>query len=465
MNRLPNDPLAEGGIAGFQDRLRRAETSAEETCRAYLARIEALESRLGAFEHMAADSALELARRIDRDLGSGHDPGPLAGVPVVLKDLIEVSGMPTTAGSNVDVSDSIGPEGGFVKRLRKAGCVLLGKTKTVEFARGAAGISNVRGTPVNPWDLNTHRIPGGSSSGSAVAMAAGMCGFAVGTDTGGSVRGPASFCGVFGLKPSLGLWPTDGVFPNSPSFDTIGPMTRSAHDGAFVFAALTGTEMPEPASFEGLTFGRPENHFFDGLDEAVAEAVEAAIRAIEKAGAKIVPFDMPEVAERETILRAICARECIDGIGRERFLARRDDMDPVTVARTRVGLEVTDAEYREVRRLTKRLSGKVRDRMRGLDGLLTPTTTLLAPTVADITDLESGLELEARLGLNTHPVSFFGLCSTTSPIQHLTGAPLPIGLQMVCPGGEDAKLMSLARAFEDLVGPPPVPDPQADSVP
>ena len=378
------------------------------------------------------------------------------GVPVALKDLIAVDGMPTTAGSNVDVSDVIGAEGSFVKALCRAGCVILGKLKTVEFARGASGVNRVRGTPWNPWDSAVHRIPGGSSSGSAVAAAAGLCAFAVGTDTGGSVRGPAAFCGVFGLKTTIGTWPIDGVFPNSPTFDTIGPLTRSAADAALCFSALTGQPVPAPPPLDGLRFGKPRNHFFDNLDSDVERCMAAAIAAIEDAGAEIVPVEVPEVAEREEILRVICAAECVAAFGHERFVATQDAMDPLTVARTAPGLDVPAERYIRVLRRHHALSRIFRERMRDLDGWITPTTSMVAPTVAEVTDVEAGLALEARLGLNTHPVSFFGLCATTTPIQAL-GSTLPVGLQIICAGGEDAKALSLAGALEDLFGHPPRP--------
>ena len=190
MKELPADPFVPGGIAAFAERLRRGEITAEAAASAYVERIELLEPRLQAYEYIAADQALETARSLDRLLAAGTDLGPLMGVPVAIKDLYAVKGMPTTAGSNVDVSEFIGDEGSFVKRLKRAGCVILGKTKTVEFALGAG--NHHRGTPWNPWDGKTHRAPGGSSSGSAVAVAAGLCAFAIGSDTGGSVRIPAA---------------------------------------------------------------------------------------------------------------------------------------------------------------------------------------------------------------------------------------------------------------------------------
>ena len=456
MATLPPDPFEPGGMARFGARLRSGEITAEAATAAYLARIEILDCRLGAYEHVAAEAALAAARGIDRQLAGGEDHGPLMGVPVALKDLIATEGMPTTAGSNVDVADVIGTEGSFVKALRQAGCVILGKLKTVEFARGAAGVNRVRGTPWNPWDSGVHRIPGGSSSGSAVAMAAGLSAFTVGTDTGGSVRGPAAFCGVFGLKSTIGTWSIDGIFPNSPTFDTIGPLTRSAADAACVFSALTGRPVPPSPSLDGLRLGKPRNHFFDNLDGDVERCMATAIAALQGAGTEIAPIEVPEVAEREEILQVICATECVAAFGRDSFLANQDIMDPVTVARTAPGLDVPAERYIRVLGHHHELCRIFDERLRDLDGWITPTTSMVAPTVAEVTDVEAGLALEARLGLNTHPASFFGLCATTTPINALESS-LPVGLQIVCRGGEDAKALSIALALEDLFGLPPRP--------
>ncbi len=453
----PSDPLEPGGVAGFGRRLRAGEITAETAAAAYLARIDALEPRLGAFEFVASDKALETARALDDLLTTGTDLGPLMGVPVALKDLIAVTGMPTTAGSNLDVDDLVGAEGPFVKTLKAAGCVIIGKTKTVEFARGAAGINNVRGTPWNPWDAGTQRAPGGSSSGSAVAVAAGMCAFAIGSDTGGSVRTPAAFCGVFGQKTTKGLWPTGGMFPTAPTFDTIGTLTRTAVDAAVVFGALSGVPAPAPCSLRGLRLGRPSNHFFDDLEPEVETCVTAALVAIKEAGAKLVSVEVPEVADRLPILRNLVTPEFLAVFGRQRFLAEQDAMDPMTVARTLPALEVPVDDCIRMLWRHRELCRVFEDRMRGLDAWVTPTVSLLPPTVVDITNLEGGLRLEGRLGLNTHPVSFFGLCATTQPI-HMLGSALPVGLQIVCPGDADARALSIARAIEDLTGPPPVPD-------
>ena len=299
MTGPPLDPLEPGGIKEFGDRLRSGKITAEAAIATCLARIEALEPRLGAFEHVAAEHALAVARALDTLLAAGTDLGPLMGVPVAVKDIIAVDGMPTTAGSNLDVTDLVGPEGSFIKTIKRCGCVIVGKTKTPEFAMGGGrfGINTVRATPWNPWDAKTRRVPGGSSSGSAVAVAAGLCAFAIGSDTGASVRLPAAFCGVFGLKTTAGLWPLDGVFPLYPTLDTLGTLTKSAADGAIVFAAITQRSTPAPAPPRGLRLGKPANHFFDDLEPCVEKCTRAALAALEDSGVEIIEVEVPEAAE------------------------------------------------------------------------------------------------------------------------------------------------------------------------
>ena len=220
-------PIEPGGLIEFARQLRSGEVTAASATSEYVKQIERLDPHLGAFVHVDDGGAMETAGAVDQLLASGVDLGPLMGVPVAVKDIIAVSGMPTKAGSQVDVSDLIGSQGGFVNQLRRAGCVVLGKTATVEFALGAG--PHAAGTPWNPWNRDTHCLPGGSSSGSAVAAAAGLCAFALGTDTGGSVRIPAALCGVAGLKTTHGLWPLDGVLPAAPTFDTMGLFGGDCH--------------------------------------------------------------------------------------------------------------------------------------------------------------------------------------------------------------------------------------------
>ena len=455
MKKLPADPFVPGGIAAFAARLRRGEITAEAAVRAYVERIDVLEPRLQAFEHVAAEMALETARSLDRLLAAGTDLGPLMGVPVAIKDLYAVEGMPTTAGSNVDVTDIIGAEGSFVKKLKRAGCVILGKTKTVEFALGAG--NHHRGTPWNPWDGEIHRAPGGSSSGSAVAVAAGLCAFAIGSDTGGSVRIPAALCGTFGLKTTVGLWPLDGIFPMAPSFDTIGPLTASAADAALIFATIEGTPVADPAPPSGLRLGRPTRHFFDNLEPEVETCVTMALGALEKAGIEMVPMEFPEVEEVTETFPIVSPTELLSVLGRERFEAIRERMDRDVAARIVNSLEVTADRYIRLMWRQGELCRTTRQRMQGLDGIVGPTLPMVAVPRERFDDAEFEHAYHRAVPWNTRPGNVLGLCATTTPVQAF-GSTLPVGLQVLCEGFSEDRALAVAQTIEEIVGPPPRPD-------
>jgi len=458
MTLLPDDPLQVGGIVGFGRCLRRGETSAEAVTAAYLSRIEVLEPRLQAFEHIDADDALATARALDSLLGAGTDLGPLMGVPVAIKDIIAVAGMPTRTGSNLDVTDIIGPEGPFVRALRRAGCVILGKAMTEEFARGGpTGLNPIRGTPWNPWDTGTHRIPGGSSSGSGVAMAAGLCGFAIGSDTGGSVRLPAAFCGVFGVKPTWGMWPLDGVYPTCPSLDTLGLLTRSADDAAIVVSALSDIAVLGLDTVRGLRLGRPTHHFFDNLDAEVEACVSAALVALEKEGAVIVDVEFSEIEGADDFFRVVIGGEFLAGMGRERFLADREAMGFILAARGASGLDVMADAYVQQRHWQDTACRVVADKLRDLDAVVTPTIPILPAPASDFPDLERATRLAVPISKNTYFANMFRLCATTMPVHHF-GSTLPVGLQLNCAEGEDGKLLAIGRAVEQVIGAPAAPD-------
>ena len=454
MKTIPADPFEAGGISGFGARLRKGDTTIEAATSAYLARIEALDSRLGAYQHVTADQALATARALDGLLAAGVDLGPLMGVPVAIKDIIAVEGTPATAGSKVDVSDLIGSEGTFVKMLRKAGCVILGKAKTVEFALGAIGISEPHGTPWNPWDAQVHRIPGGSSSGSGVAVAAGLCGFAIGSDTGGSVRLPSSFCGTFGMRTNPRLFPMDGVLPLLPVMDTLGPLTRSAVDAALVIGALADLEIPPPAALGGVRLGKPMDHFYDDLDPHVTRCMDAALAALAKAGVDFVEQESPEAAERSKYFPVSMPVNAIGVIGRERFLEIRDQMDPIVALRCGAGLDVNGAEYIRLERYRAEMTRNVMARMASVDGWITPTIAKVAPRVADFDDLDDAMRLTVSITQDTQPGSLFDLCGTSTPINGF-GSDLPVGMQILYPPDDIAKALSIAMAVEQVVGIPP----------
>ena len=458
MQILPADPLANDGITGFARRFRRGEITAAAATEAYLARIAALDDVLGAYEYVARDTALAQAQAIDRLRASGTDLGPLMGVPVAIKDIIAVDGMPTTAGSDLDVTDLIGGEGSFVKRLRRLGCVILGKVKTVEFALGSSGTNYTRGTPRNPWDAKTFRVVSGSSSGSGVAMAAGLCGFTIGSDTGGSVRGPAAFCGVVGTKTTAGLWPVDGVFPLSRTFDTLGPLTRSAADAAVVLAALLDAPIPQPISPQRLRLGRPKSFFFDGADREVVACIDAALAELVRAGAQVIEFDLPEFAEHTQVFTTISRPELIAGFGRERFLASKMRMNPDVADRAAPGLTVSADAYVRALWRHREMCEIAKVAMRDLDAWVGPTKLRLPPPYSGaFQSLEADRALTEACAGPTRVATAFGLCAVSQPVQRY-GAPLPVGMQVICPGFAELKLLSVALAIEQIVGPPPVPD-------
>lgn len=449
--KLPADPVGPIGLAGYGAKLRDGSITAEAATHAYLERIALLDGRLQAFVHVAAEQALEQARAMDRLLASGTDLGPLMGVPVAVKDLFSIQGMPASrCGSRVDIADLVEPEGEFVRRLKRAGCVLLGKTRMTEFAFGLVNMTHP--TPWNPCDATTHRLPGGSSSGSAVAMAAGLCAFSIGSDTGGSVRQPAALCGVFGHKATAGFWPTDGVFALSTTLDSIGYFARSARDGALILSALSDRPVPAPRPTRGLRLGRPAGHYFDNLAPEVASATQRALERLENSGVEIVPIDVPEAAEVNSVFLPLVAVELIATVGVERFKRARDLLDPIVWNRAERMLEYPARDYVLCRRRQQALCGIASERMRGLDGWITPTTPDVPLPRAGLETLEQAAAWTARGTHTTRPGNMFGQCGVSIPIP---GTALPVGLQVMCRAGADEALLSISQGIEEVLGPPP----------
>jgi aspartyl-tRNA(Asn)/glutamyl-tRNA(Gln) amidotransferase subunit A len=443
---------AELDIAAFHGRLRGTGASAEALTASLLARIAALEPAVGAFEHVDHAGIRTTSHALDALLAAGTDLGPLMGTAVAVKDLLAVWGMPTTAGCNVDVSDIIGDEGPFIGTLRRAGCVVLGKVKTVEFAFGGSGLSTARGTPWNPQDLTTHRAPGGSSSGSAAAVAAGMASFAIGSDTGGSVRVPASFCGVVGWKTSKGLFPTSGVFPLSRDLDTLGFLCRSAADAAFVYGGMTGRPIPIPRPLRGLRVGLAGTFFTDRLEPAVATAFETACRDLAKSGVVFSDIALPGAHELDILFAGRNAADLIATFGEARFRTIRDRLGPAIAARMESGLTLPAHRYLAMQQLQNRLAADVVATIKDIDCWIAPTTPMTAPAVVDF-DLEDRLETD--VSRFTRQANYYRLCALSLPVPQ---DGLPVGLQIVCPLGRDDDLLRIGQSIETLLGRTPLPD-------
>jgi len=453
---LTHDPLNEGGLIEFAKRFRKGEVTSEQTTKAYLDRIDALNPTLQAFEYVANDQAITAAQAIDALFAAGADLGPLMGVPVAVKDLLTVDGMPTYAGTRLDIADLIGPEGPVIRSLRRAGCVILGKTKTVEFALGITGVSAPRGTPRNPWDAEIARLPGGSSSGSAVAVSAGLCAFALGSDTGGSVRVPAAMNGIFGLKVSYGRFSNEGCVPLAPHIDTIGLLTRSARDAALVFSVLTESPMPEAAKLERLTFGRPESYFFEDLDPEISERVEAAMGKLADTGSRVLPFSLPEAPDREQYFPVVLPVCLLSQLGTERFLKGRDLMDPVIARRVAAALDARAVDYLalETRRAASQKTAL--KRFDGFDAWISPTATVYPLPIDDLADEQTGMKFALGMTRNTQPANYLDLCAVSLPLS-MQGYTLPAGLQLMGRPGREEDLLAIALAVEQCLGQPSQP--------
>ena len=465
MSNLPNDPLLNISINSFAKKLRKGEINCEQIVTSYLNRIKALNDKLNAFIFVDEKKAIDNAVAIDKLLKSGVDLGPLMGLPVAIKDICSVNGMPTTNGSIVNSDDITGKEGNLVKRLKELGCVVIGKTHTVEFALGATGLNKHRGTPWNPWDLEIHRIPGGSSSGSAVAVASGLVPFAIGTDTGGSVRIPASLTGIAGLKTTKDIWPTDGIFPLSPTLDTPGPLARSFEDIKTIFVTYGSgvTKDLGPIHLDNLKLAKLGKPFTDDLDEEVQNAYEKICEKLKEKGATLIELDIPEALERVNLFPPIVGSEIVYAFGEKRFLENCDNMDPVTAKRAKVGLDVKSADYLKFKNRLKELEIMASDFFKDYDALISPTTVMRAMKVEDC-EINGKLHDRSLLSsANTQPGNLFNLCGISYPIQKFcndynTNTCLPVGLQVLCANGNDCKAIEIGIALEKEFGYPEFPN-------
>ena len=456
--KLPDDPLKGSSIQEIGKKLRNGSITCLDLTKRYYKRINSLNSHLHAYIHLNEEMALSQAKGIDKLFKNGHDLGPLMGIPVAIKDICSVEGMPTTNGSQIVSDDITGPEGSLVKRLKSLGCIILGKTHTVEFALGATGINLIKGTPKNPSNLNDHFIPGGSSSGSAVAVAAGMASFAIGTDTGGSVRIPASFCGIVGLKTTKNSWPTDGIFPLSPTLDTPGPLCRTTNDAKLIFETVTKTykKIEKKIDMSNLKIGKLLAPFTNGLDPEVMNAYEKVCETLLEHGAQVTEINMQEADERVNLFPKIVGSEIISCFGENRFLENVDKMDPVTSSRAKVGLDTKGFDYIMAKNRIKKLNLISNKYFKKNDVLISPTTIMRAIKYTEAIPGGSKHQRSLLASANTQPVNIMGLCAISIPIQHFckdykTKDCLPVGLQIICPKNKENKLLNITLEIEKFI--------------
>jgi aspartyl-tRNA(Asn)/glutamyl-tRNA(Gln) amidotransferase subunit A len=451
---LPESPFAAMTLARFAERYRERAISSQDVTAALLARIGRLEPRLRAFTIVDEERALARAAAVDRMRDAGVDLGPLMGVPFAVKDLYSVHGMPTHAGSRVDIGDLVAPQGSLVTQLERGGCVLLGKTRTTEFALGGYNLREA--PPWNPCDLEVARMTGGSSHGSAVAMAAGLAGFTLGSDTGGSVRWPAALCGVVGYKATTDHWPQDGVFPLSRHMDSLGPFTACVADAALIEAAVSGVAPAPARPASSLVLALPGAHFEQNLEREVRDCFRHVLERLRAAGATIVEVPLPEAGEIDEVFGRLVTAEWLAHVGRERFLANEALLDPVAAARVRGGLDLRADEYVRLDARREVLVDLMRRRAEGIDGWISPTVVTLPQPCASYTTVESAAAWNRLNTQNTRPANLFGQCGISLPM-HQLGASLPAGVQLTAPPARDRDLLAAALAIERVIGTAPAP--------
>jgi len=423
---------------------------------AHLDRIATLEPKLHAFVHVHADQARLAAEAADKAIRAGHGLGPLHGIPIAVKDLVEFKDQITTAGCAVWKDRVSAYSASLVHKLLAAGMIVLGKTHTVEFAYGAWGTNQHMGTPWNPWDMQTPRTPGGSSSGSAVSVAARMAPCAIGTDTGGSVRIPAAWCGITGLKTTIGRISTHGVLPLGPTLDTPGPIARSVEDCALLLELLQGYDANDPLTatlppsvpmkdlrrgVKGLRLARLPDAERGEFDSEVLAAYDRSLKELAAMGAEIV--DLPKggrtLRESGDLVGKIISAESYPKLAE---LVDNDalPLDQAVRARVRAGASISSRQYRDVLADREAAKREFAARIEGVDAVLTPST--MTPAIPLDT-----VDQTTTPALSTRWVNYLDLCALSLP-NGMTKSGLPLSLQIACRGGDEALALRIGWALE-----------------
>jgi aspartyl-tRNA(Asn)/glutamyl-tRNA(Gln) amidotransferase subunit A len=425
--------------------IRARKLSPLELTRECLARIAQLDPALNAFITVTSDLALEQARRAESEISTGNYRGPLHGIPIALKDLFDTAGLRTTAGSN-QYRDRVPKEDAeVVRRLKHAGAVILGKLNMHEFAFGMSGVISAFGPAKNPW--NPARITGGSSSGSAAAVAAGLCIAALGSDTSGSIRCPPALCGIVGHRPSANLLSLKGVVPLSTSFDTVGPITRTVLDAATIIDVLSGDSSLASVLEEDvsqLRVGVARKKFFDDLDPEVSACMQEALDTIAKLVAKVQ--DVEVAAEG---FRTIFNAEIYEY--HEAMMATSPELyDPRTLFRLQQCAGISAADYIRERRRLAGFRANAEQVFERVDVIITPTTPVPAPKIADVESLATPdvrpFEVKYLLR-NTAPFSVLFWPTISVPCG-FTRDGMPVGMQVSSRPGADSTVMRVAHAYQ-----------------
>ncbi|RDD61086.1 amidase [Ferruginivarius sediminum] len=436
---------ANDSIAALGRAYRNGHRAPVEVVRGCFERIAAVEPALNAWITRDAEAALATAEQLGRELEAGCDRGPLHGVPVAIKDLMDVRGQPTTFGSSISPEALAGRDATLVGRLRAAGAVLMGKTNCLEYGYGIA--HPAVGQTFNPW--NTSQTAGGSSGGSAAAVAAGQVWGATGTDSGGSIRIPAAYCGVVGLKPTYGLVPLGGVQPLSWSLDHAGPIARTCADAACLLSLMATRDVrPIPRDLEGLRLAVIREHAEDtDLQEDVGHAFEEALSVLSSRGAVIRRVSVPDLAHADDALTHVMAPEA-SVVHAERLAARAEDFAEQTRVQLETGFALPATAHVRAQRYRRHIGRQLRELLEEADALVSPTVPWTAPTENPPLDDPVGAAEMRYIA----PYNLTGLPALTLPCG-LGENGMPVGFQLAAPPDFDGELLAIGAALETIFPP------------
>ncbi|MFC4297709.1 amidase [Castellaniella hirudinis] len=440
--------------------LRRGEWSAADLARCCADNHQRHEPVLQAYKTWNGEGAAVTAGLADQLLARGVDLGPLMGLPVSVKDLYAVRGLPTFAGSVEALGAAWEQPGPLMAGLERQLVPVMGKTHTVEFAFGGIGVNAHWGTPRNPWKVAEHRIPGGSSSGAGVSLAQGSAVLALGTDTAGSVRIPASVTGQAGLKLTHGRWPQEGIVPLSPSLDTPGILARSVEDLVFGFRAIeqglgrAPAPIIAPEALSGLRLGRVDAFFLDGADPAVVAVYDRAMTQLAALGASVRGAELPGCNDAYDIFRqgGLAAPEFCAFLKAE-LPGRMDRLDPVVRLRVEGAASLSSVDYLLRVRALREAAQRALPVFRTADVLVTPTVAVTPPRLDALQDPEAYRHANMLVLRNTSIANLLGLCAVTLPIG-LDAQGLPVGLQLMAAPWAEERLLAAALLIESHLGKP-----------
>jgi len=438
----------------LSQRLARRETTSRALVEESLARIaDPTGEGARAFLTVYADRSRAEADAVDAARAKGEALPRFAGVPVAIKDLFDVADEPTRAGSRAMAeAPPATADAETVALMRRAGFVIVGKTNMTEFAYSGLGVNPHYGTPLSPWDRERGHIPGGSTSGGAVAVADGMIPAALGTDTGGSCRIPAAFCGIVGFKPTQRRVSLNGVFPLAPSLDSVGPLANSASCCAALDSVLSGGQGEDepPLPIARLTIGVIEGAVDERLDAAVATAFAAALTRLAEAGAQLRPILLPELAELPRVYRngSIVEFEAF-AVHRANLAKSREQYDPWVLARLEAGGGKSAADYIDLMGHRARIRATIEARASAFDALVLPTVPIAPPPLAELDDVPASRALNSLILRNTSIANFLDRPAISIPC-HTPGDP-PAGFMLIGATGLDRRLLAVAEGAETAV--------------